>query len=232
MKPEEIHLGDWMRLFIGEVPISFYLEAVFRIVVIYLLLISCMRLMGSRMGGMLTRNEMIALVSLAAANGVALMAPERGLLPVFVTAAIIIGYQQLIAWGAMRNKKFESLVLDDVAILVEDGRIQLKRLEESVLPQERLFARLRADGIDNLGAVQRVYQEANGSFSILTFDQPQAGLSIVPMQDTALRQEQHKAEGCYACARCANVVESPDKPTFSCDRCQEQQWEPAVVGTL
>lgn len=74
MKPEEIHLNDWLRILVGS-----------------------MRLMGNRMGNMLSRNEMIALVSLAAANGVALMAPDRGLLPVFVTAAIIIGYQQLIA---------------------------------------------------------------------------------------------------------------------------------------
>jgi uncharacterized membrane protein YcaP (DUF421 family) len=230
MKPEEIHLTDWMRIFVGEVPASFYIEAVIRIVFIYLLLLASMRLMGNRMGSMLTRNEMIALVSLAAANGVALMAPDRGLLPVVVIAAVIIGYQHLIGWWAMRNKKFESAVLDDVAILVEDGRIQLNRLEQSVLPQERLFSRLRTEGIDNLGAVQRVYQEANGAFSILTFEEPQPGLSILPVQDTVLREEQQKANGCYACARCANVVESPRKPSTSCERCGEQQWETAVIG--
>lgn len=130
----------------------------------------------------------------------------------------------------MRNRKFESLVLDDVAILVENGRIQLKRLEESVLPQERLFSRLRAEGITQLGAVQRVYQEANGAFSILTADEPQAGLSILPVQDKAFREEQQRAEGQYACARCGNVVPSPRPPATPCDCCGTQQWEAAVCG--
>jgi uncharacterized membrane protein YcaP (DUF421 family) len=53
-----------------------------------------MRLMGNRMGKPLTRNELLAIVSLAAANGVALMAADRGLLPVVLIAAIVIGYQR------------------------------------------------------------------------------------------------------------------------------------------
>jgi len=92
MKPDEIRLGDWARILVGEVPGSFYFEAIIRVVFIYLLLIVAMRLMGNRMGKVLTRNEMVAMVSLAGANGVALMAPDRGLLPVVAVAAVIIGY--------------------------------------------------------------------------------------------------------------------------------------------
>jgi hypothetical protein len=47
MKPEEIYLSDWSRILIGEVPGSFYLEAIIRVVFIYLLLLVAMRLMGN-----------------------------------------------------------------------------------------------------------------------------------------------------------------------------------------
>jgi uncharacterized membrane protein YcaP (DUF421 family) len=232
MKPEEIHLSDWLRIFVGEVPGSFYIEAVFRLVFIYLLLLGSMRLMGNRMGKTLTRNEIIALVSLAAGGGVALMAPDRGLLPVVIISAIVIGYQRLIAQLAFRNKRFESAVLDDMSILVKDGRMQLDKLEEGVLCREQLFAQLRHEGIANLGQVQRAYHEANGSFSVLTFpdSQPRPGLSLLPLSDQAFRQEQEKAPGQFACASCANLLHSPQEPATQCPRCGEKAWEPAVVG--
>ncbi|MCR5888820.1 DUF421 domain-containing protein [Hymenobacter sp. J193] len=229
MKPEEIHLSDWQRILVGEVPGSFYLEAILRAGFIYLLLLLGMRLMGNRMGSVLTRNEMTAMVSLAAANGVALMAPDRGLLPVVVVAAVIIGYQRLIAWQALRSEKFESAVLDDVRILVQDGQLQLPKLEASVLSREQLFARLRQEGIRNLGNVQRAYQEANGAFSLLTFPEPRPGLSILPTADTSFREEQKKAAGQFACGRCAELVPGQQAPTSPCPRCGEQEWQPAVL---
>jgi len=232
MKPEDIHLSDWMRIFVGEVPGSFYIEAIFRIVFIYLLLVASMRLMGNRMGSPLTRNEMIAMVSLAAANGVALMAADRGLLPVVVIAAIVIGYQRFIAWRAFRNKRFESAVLDDMSILVEDGRVNLDKLEEGVLCRNQLFAQLRKESVANLGQVRRAYQEANGNFSILTFDdeQPRPGLSILPAADKAFRAEQPKADGQFACASCGQLQSSSHAPAADCPRCKAREWQPAVLA--
>jgi uncharacterized membrane protein YcaP (DUF421 family) len=229
MKPEEIHISDWSRILIGEVPGSFYLEAIIRVVFIYLLLLVAMRLMGNRMGAVLTRNEMTAMIALAAANGVALMAPDRGLLPVVVVAIIIIGYQRFIAWRAFRHPRFESAVLDDVSILVEDGRLNLEVLAAGVLSRERLLARLRQESIKNLGAVQRAYQEANGDFSIISFAEPRPGLSILPAVDTAFRDEQEKVPGQFACSSCGNLTPSAQAPTSKCTRCGEQQWQPAVL---
>ena len=232
MKPEDIHLSDWLRILVGEVPASFYLEALFRIVFIYLLLIASMRVMGNRMGKPLTRNKIIAMVSLAAANGVALMAADRGLLPVVLIAAIVIGYQRAIAWGAFRNARFESLVLDDLSILAEDGRLNLNKLEEGVLCRNQLFAQLRKESVKNLGQVRRAYQEAKGNFSVLTFGEaePRAGLSILPTRDAAFRQEQQRAEGQFACASCGHVLHSAQAPPSQCPRCAQQQWQPAVLG--
>lgn len=232
MKPEDIHLSDWMRILVGEVPGSFYLEALFRIIFIYLLLITSMRLMGNRMGKPLTRNETIAMVSLAAANGVALMSAANGLLPVVLIAAIVIGYQRGIAWWSFRNARFESMVLDDLSILVEDGRVNLDKLEEGVLCRNQLFAQLRKESVKNLGQVRRAYQEANGNFSVLTFEEQEArpGLSILPLSDTAFRQEQPRAEGQFACASCGHVLHSAHAPTGQCPRCGQKDWQPAVLG--
>nr|GFD40261.1 hypothetical protein [Tanacetum cinerariifolium] len=152
------------------------------------------------------------------------MAPDRGLLPVVVVAIIIISYQRLIAWQAFRNAKFESTVLDDVRLLVEDGRLDMDNLSASVLSREQLLARLRQESISNLGAVQWAYQEANGAFSIISFTEPRPSLSILPAVDTAFRDEQEKAPGQFACGSCGNLAPSSQPPTNKCSRCGAQEW--------
>ncbi|HEY0742788.1 MAG TPA: hypothetical protein VGD40_15065 [Chryseosolibacter sp.] len=66
MKPEQIYLWDWERILLGEVPPAFLLEIVLRIIVVYLILTVAMRILGKRMAAQLTRNELAAMVSLAA----------------------------------------------------------------------------------------------------------------------------------------------------------------------
>lgn len=91
MKSSEAELWDWMRILFGaEVPPVFLVEVLIRIIIIYLLLIGSMRIMGKRMSSMISRNEMIAMISLAAAIGIPIQDPARGLLPAFIIAGIVI----------------------------------------------------------------------------------------------------------------------------------------------
>jgi len=120
-------------------------------------------------------------------------------------------------------------VLDDVSVLVEDGCLQLSSLAGSGLSRERFLAHLRKDGLRNLSAVQRVYFEACGEFTILQFDEPRPGLSIVPLQDTTLRDEQEKAPGQLACISCGHVVLAEQAPDTPCPRCAQRKGQPAVL---
>jgi len=230
MKPEEIHITDWMRIVMGDVPASFLLEVIIRIFFIYIVLLIFMRLMGKRMAGQLGRNEMAAVVSLAAAIGVPLQAPDRGLLPIVIIGLTIVGIQWYISRRAMQSTRFEYLVMDDVNTLIKDGRLLLDRLKTTRITQERLMAELRHNNIDNLGKVQRAYMEANGAFSIIQYGDARPGLSTLPGWDTGFKQEQPKAPGQFACCNCGNMVESRQKPTAECECCGENSWDEAVVS--
>ncbi|HET9502900.1 MAG TPA: hypothetical protein VFO93_05125 [Hymenobacter sp.] len=48
MKKEDIHLGDWQRLLLGEAPLEFLLEAALRTLVVYVVLLLVLRLLGKR----------------------------------------------------------------------------------------------------------------------------------------------------------------------------------------
>jgi Mg/Co/Ni transporter MgtE len=103
MKPEDIHLTDWMRMLLGEVPWSFLLEITLRIIFLYALILVSMWLMGQRMAGQVSRNEMAALVSLVASVGIPMQAPDRGLLPAVVVAAAVVGVQRWVAYQAYKD---------------------------------------------------------------------------------------------------------------------------------
>ncbi|OUJ73993.1 DUF421 domain-containing protein [Hymenobacter crusticola] len=227
MKPEDIHPFDFLRIFLGEAPWSFLLEVVIRILFIFVLLIVSMRLMGKRMASQLSRNELAAMSSLAAAIGVPMQVPDRGLLPPLVMAVVIISIQRLSAVWSTRSQKFEKISQGDIGILLEDGCLQLSAMQEAVLPQERLFAQLRSEAIDNLGAVKRVYMEANGSFTILKQPKPQPGLSILPNWDQDFLREQRKVPGTFACQGCGNLAQDKQAP---CSRCGKTVWTTAVTS--
>jgi uncharacterized membrane protein YcaP (DUF421 family) len=180
MKPEDIYIGDWARMFLGETPLSFFIEIILRVFFIYLLLMVSMRLLGKRMAAQISRNELIAMVALAAAIGVPLQAPDRGLLPPFIIAVVVVLVGRTVARLAFKNQKFEHISQDNACTLVNDSVMQIRQMQKTRITPERLFAQLRSEGIMHLGEVKRLYIEANGSFTLVKDDQPTAGLSILP----------------------------------------------------
>lgn len=228
MKPEDIQITDWMRILIGEVPWTFLFEVVIRITIIFLVLMVSMRLMGKRMAAQLTRNEMAALVSLAAAIGVPMADPTRGLLPIVIIAGVVIGVQVVISKRSGISSEFESAVLDDMDIVVKNGLMQLDVMERTKLTRERLYAELRSESICNLGKAERVYLEANGSFSIYKHENSKPGLSIIPPWDEDYFEEQSLVKDTYACRSCGKVERAQESPAFPCANCGSKEWSSAV----
>jgi len=231
MKKEDIKLDDYMRILFGDAPFEFLIEVVIRILVVYILLLVGMRLMGRRMEAMITRNENIALVTLAAAGGIALLAPDRGILPPVVVVLVVVSIQHIIAIVTMKDAKKEQIILDDFSPLVKDGQFQLKEMVQSRITQPRIVAELRSKEIVNLGTVQRVYMEANGAFSILTYEEkkPRKGLCVLPMDDEDFRNEFDFEDNAYACRHCGNVQESMNAENEKCADCGKSIWEKAIV---
>ena len=229
MKEYEIKLNDFYRMLIGEVPVHFYVESLFRLGIIYLILMVSMRLMGKRMSTQLSRNEMAAVVSLAAAIGVPLMNPDRGLLLSVVIAMVIIGFQFVISKIAAANEKFESVTQDKYNMLVKDGILNTSAMLKTRISRDRVFAQLRSEGISHLGMIKRLYFEAAGSFSILKEPEEIAGLSILPNWDKSLSADLHESAGNEICGHCGApreaVVTGRDP---SCSNCGRMQWTMAV----
>ncbi|MCE7063328.1 YetF domain-containing protein [Dyadobacter sp. CY343] len=226
MKSSDIHFNDWQRIFIGDVPGGFYLEVVFRIFLIYLILMISMRLMGKRMASQLSRNELIGMVSLAAAIGVPLQSPDRGILPIIVIAAIVISVQQLVASLATKSQSLEKVTQGNLTAIIEDGCLNLDKMQQVGITRERAFAQLRSHSIRHLGEVKRLYFEAGGNFTLIKNFDVIPGLPVLPIWDKEYQQQVSETSEQLVCEDCGK--ESADGEHVPCPNCGSKHFISAV----
>ena len=228
MQPEDIKINDWMRILVGEVPAEFFIELLVRAFFVYLILLISMRAMGKRMSSQLGRNELAALVSLAAAIGVPLMAPDRGILPAFVIAFVLIATERFIASMNCRSERFENYSQGRVSTLVSDGVVNMRELAKSRLSHERVFAQLRSNGVLQLGTVARFYMEANGSFTLVKNPEPTSGLCTLPPWDHAMRDCFTEHADRQVCVQCGIPQKTTEQTLLICPNCGSEMWVTAV----
>src|SRR5215210_2482463 len=225
---QQLQPFDFHRLLIGQTPGWFLIEIAVRMVLIYLMLMVAMRLMGKRVAAQMSLSEIAVIVTLGAAVGVPMQTPERGILAPLVLLGIAILFQRGLSLWAFRDRKVEVVSQGDVCVVVQDGMLMLKQLEANVLSRERLFSVLRAQGIQHLGQLRRVYLESSGDVSLIKRKESHPGLSVLPTFDDEIRQLDIAADGLFACLSCGYVHESKSKPLESCKQCGCSSWTEAV----
>jgi uncharacterized membrane protein YcaP (DUF421 family) len=228
MKGDDIQLWDWQRILIGDVPLAFMLEVVIRIAVVYLILMVSMRMLGKRMAAQLTRNELAAMVSLAAGIGVPILTPDRGLLPAIVIAVIVVSVSKLISARSAKNQKVESSVLGRLSVLVADSVMDVRSMTKNRISRERIMAELRSQAIIHLGEVERVYLEANGNFTVVKRLKASPGLMAIPEVDSDWIQKLTFDENLLVCYSCGSRNMTKNK-SATCSNCQTAKWVHACV---
>jgi len=227
MKKEDIHLGDWYRILNGPVPPVFYIELIIRALFVYALINFGMKYMGKRISADLTRTEVASIASLAAATGLAIMAPERGLLPPVIVLIVMLSLKWLMDKLNYRNEHFEYLTEGKIGTLVKDGVLQLDEMKKTRISKEQLYAHLRGSGIAQLGAVKRLFMEANGSFTLVEEEKPQPGLAVMPDWDKEFLEELTVVNTSTVCGHCGHTRRDNEK---NCRHCGANQWQYPVIA--
>jgi uncharacterized membrane protein YcaP (DUF421 family) len=228
MKTEEFKLTDIHRILIGDVPPVFFIEVIIRTILIYFLLILAIRLMGKRMALQLNITELTAMVALAAAIGVPIQAPDRGILPAAVIAVVVVISERIITRIAFKNQAAEKIFHGDLNVLIEDSSVNFDCLRAVSLSRSLVFQQLRSHGIDHLGKVRRLYMESSGAFSLVMDDEPKPGLSIIPEYDENYWDDQERCSDVFVCSNCGWRSSSRHRPKEKCSKCKKTDWVEAV----
>lgn len=226
MKKEDIHLGDLARILFGEAPPVFLLEVFVRSLIVYVFLLYILRWLGKRMSGQLTIMELSVMLTLGAIVSASMQIPDHGILEGFLLLLCALGFQRGISYLGVLSAKFEDLTQGKAGMLVRDGVLEVATMKEFRISRQQIFAQLRNQKIYNLGAVDRMYLEASGMYSIFKGDSSKPGLSVLPADDPAIGSILKKALGLMACSSCGFVQPSEQLP--ACNKCGCEEWTPAI----
>jgi len=223
---------DLQRIFLGDTSWMLVLEIIFRVLVMYVFTVILLRLTGSRGIGQLSALDIVIIIALGSAVGDPMFYPNVPLLHGMIVITIIVVLQRGLGLLLVRKNKVEAILEGVPLTIVENGRLNLKSIEEATLSLEDVFMKLRHQGIEHLGQVKIAYLEHDGYFSVFEFkpDSVLPGLPIVPPRDvrqpTIMKQGQFPSEAShFACLACGEtVIAGQNKPLPACPHCNNKEW--------
>lgn len=227
MKPSEIKLNDIQRILLGEAPAIFLVETLIRTLLIYTFLLLILRWLGKRMSGQLSINEMAVMLVLGAIVSVPMQVPGSGLAQGVLLLVCTLTFQRGMSYVGYHSQKFEEVAMGKPIILVRDGMLELEELHSNMVTRQLIFSELRHNGVSSLGAVERLYLETSGIFSMYRYEDAKPGLSVYPPEDENIFNKQEKAEDYQSCKNCGFTEKSNQQK--NCNRCGENQWTSSVI---
>ncbi|MEO8268312.1 MAG: DUF421 domain-containing protein [Aureliella sp.] len=217
------------RIFLGDKSLWFLLEVAFRTTIIFSYTLLLLRFMGKRGMGQLTPFEFAIIVALGSAVGDPMFYGDVPLVHTMLVIAIVVSLHRLLTIMTLKNDAIEQFIEGRTTMLVSQGCINYRQLDQEHLSREELFELLRPEGISHLGQVQQAFLEPSGKLSVIRWEPARAGLSILPGANSDQDYDQRLDAQKRCCPSCGTMEHSISIDT-DCAGCLDQRWVHAVVG--
>ena len=140
-----------------------------RTIVLYLILIFCVRLMGKRQIGQMEPSEFV--VTMLVANLAAIPMQDEGL-PLYgglIPMLTVLGMELVLSGATLRSIRLRKLLCGKPVILIENGRILQQNLRSTRVTLDELTGHLREKDVLDIRSVQYAILETNGNLSVFPF---------------------------------------------------------------
>lgn len=182
--------------------------ALTRTVILYVLIITGVRLMGKRQVGELEPSELVVsllLADLAAVPmqdfGIPLL---TGIIPIFA----LLSMTMILSVLTMKNTRFRILMCGKPSVVVHNGELDQREMQRNRYTVDELFEELRMKGYTDLTRIKYAILEINGQLSVLPYAacQPpdasqlsvqtkEGGLPVILISDGRLMEENLHVSG-------------------------------------
>ena len=216
---------DWHQIFFGQEENSFYLEIIFRTIIMFLVVVITLKLTSKRAIKQLSIFEMVMIIALGSAAGDPMFYKEVGILQAVTVFLIVLISYRIIIWLITKFEKVEFLLEGKPIYIIKEGRFTKRSSTEMELGADELFSELRNKNINHLGQIKTALLETNGTISILFFKDEEIipGLPIWP-EDYNKKSKNISEEGLYACSNCGLTEIIHPTDLQKCDFCKNDEW--------
>lgn len=150
-----------------------------RTVILYLLVMICLRLMGKQQIGQLQPFEFVAALMISELATIPMEDSGAPLYTGVVPVIVILTLQTLFGYISLKSNRFRRLLSGAPTIVIKDGRILEKELAKSRYNLNDLLEQLRIKDSHNLDEVAYAILETNGELSVI----PKAQYSTVTLSN-------------------------------------------------
>ena len=219
----------WQELLLGDEDWSFLVETVLRTLIMFVILLTALRILGKRGVKQLSVFELVVIIGLGSAAGDPMFYKDVGLLPAMIVFFMVIVLYKFVTYLIGKSKKFEHIVEGKPVKLIAEGRFTIENFEKEVLAQDEFFAELRMQHVMHLGQIELAIIETSGNMSIFFFPDHEVkyGLPILPelFSEKLIMIPFH---GIYACSFCGFTKELQAAPVHICPVCERKKWVKAI----
>ena len=148
-------------------PTESILEVILRGTIMYIGMYLLLRVFRRQAGSVgIADLLVIVVIADAAQNGMA--GDSRSITEALVLIVTIVLWDWFFDWLGFRSPFWNRLLEPSPLLLVKNGKVIKKNLDQEFISEEDLMGQLREQGIGNLDSVKTCHLESNGHFSVLT----------------------------------------------------------------
>ena len=158
-------MGDIGEIFHLGIP---WWHLLIRAVIIYVVFFIGLRLFGKRELGQFTTFDLVLVLLVANALQPAITGPDNSVTGGALIVVILLVFNRGVAMVRSQWPWFDHLIEPPPTLVVQDGQLIKKNLDEEGLSAEDVQMAIREHGVDKLTDVKEAVLENDGSISVVT----------------------------------------------------------------
>lgn len=143
------------------------LVLVIRTLILYLLVVTSMRIMGKRQIGELQPSELVIAIMISDVASVPMQAIDIPLLAGIVPVLTLLVWEVVMSYVSLKSKRMRRYISGEPSIVVYNGHINETELKKLRFNLNDLMEQLRIAGCPDISNVQAAVLETNGQLSVL-----------------------------------------------------------------
>ena len=149
------------------------LTAFFRTVILYVLIMICLRVLGKRQIGELEPSELVLTMMLSDLAAVPMQDFGIPLLSGVIPILILVALSVLLSQLSLHNLRFRELLCGAPSVLIENGVLQQEAMRKNRYTLDELLEELREQGYFDPADVKFAILETSGQLSVLPWSRTQ-----------------------------------------------------------
>lgn len=167
------------------------LNALFRTIFFYFLVVLAYRIMGKREISQLEIIDLIVSILMAELIAISIENMDDPIILTIVPIAALVVLEIVLAKLSLKSRKFNELMSGKPSLLIVNGKIKFKELIKNRYSLDDILLELRQNGIKSLSDVEYAILEPNGKLSVFKYNilKTKSDFPLALIIDTVIQED-------------------------------------------